>query len=248
MQKVLCNSQYTNPMVGEAQHFLNLVQAYDSAVNLFDTKTKFFFSEEELFHYHRQLAEEYLERFRAKFGPGTRLVLKCPGYSKFFPRVVKLLPDTQFVLIVRDTLDIVASQLEVGKKQLENSGTTDYPRDNIPFITARVNSIYFPILQNRSVFGDKLIIVKYENFVSKVSALERLSKLLNLPDLIDVARGYEAGLRNFESDSDEAHFSEYWAQDLTESRIGRHREILTPHEIETVKQTTRKFREMFGYD
>ena len=93
-----------------------------------------------------------------------------------------------------------------------------------------------------------MIIVKYEKFVSKNSALERLKNLLKLPDLANVVRGYEAGLRNFERESNEANFLKFWAQDLTDSGVDRHREILAPREIEIVKKTTRKFRELFGYD
>jgi len=64
-----------------------------------------------------KLVKDYFLRFRATFGPGTGVVMKCPGYSKYFPQLAKLISNGQFVLIIRDTLDIVASQIEVGERQ-----------------------------------------------------------------------------------------------------------------------------------
>ena len=125
LQKILCDSQFTNPMVGEAQHFFNLIQAYESAVQLFDTKTKFHFTKDGLFQYHKKMTNDYLIRFRSKFDQGTRLVMKCPGYSKYFPQVAELISHSQFIPIVRDTLDVVASQIEVGLKQQEIVGKND---------------------------------------------------------------------------------------------------------------------------
>ncbi|MBT3925907.1 MAG: sulfotransferase [Rhodospirillaceae bacterium] len=247
LQKTLCNSQFTNPMLGEAQHFFNLVQAYDSAVNLFDTKTKFYFTKDELFQYHKEISGDYFIRLRSKFDQNTRLVMKCPGYSKFFPRLINLVPHSQFVMIIRDTLDIVASHIEVGERQRAANETNEFPREQIRHIASRINSIYFPIIRNKELFGNRLIIIRYEKFVSGDEAIRRLAKFLNLPDLTSVYKEKYSGLRNFQSDSDKAFYSKHWEQDITNSRIGRHKEILTPQEIDTVKKTTKSLRNMFGY-
>lgn len=247
LQKTLCGSQHTNPMAGEAQHFFNLLQAYDSAVKLFDTKTKFYFTREELFQYHKEMATDYLDRFRSKFDQNTRLVMKCPGYSKFFPRLIDLVPHSQFVMIVRDTLDIVASHIEVGERQKEAKEINEFPRENIRHIADRINSIYFPIIRNKELFGDRLIVIRYEKFVSEDKPIKKLSNLLNLPDLTREPEEKYDGLRNFKRDSDKAFYSKHWEQNITNSRIGRHRDILTPQEIDTVKKVTKSLRDMFGY-
>ena len=248
LQKALCNSQYTNPMAGEAQHFFNLIQAYDSAIQLFDTKTKFYFTKDELFQFHQKMAEDYLDRFRATFDPDTRVVMKCPGYSRYFPQLANLVSNSQFVLIVRDTLDIVASQIEVGERQSAGMGINEFPREPIRHIADRINAIYFPIIKNRNIFGDRLLVIRYENFVSADTAIKRLADFLQLPDLTHVPNENYSGLRNFEHDSDKAYYSKYWDQNITKSRIGQHREILTADEIKIVKNTTRKLRDMFGYN
>jgi hypothetical protein len=185
--------------------------------------------------------------FRSKFNQETRLVMKCPGYSKYFPQLVNLIPHSQFVLIIRDTLDIVASHIEVGERQSSAGNINEFPREYIIHIVDRINSIYFPILKNKKLFGNRLIIVRYEKFVSEDKTINRLSKLLQLPDLAKASNEKYNGIRDFQRDSDKAFFSKHWEQNITNSRIGRHKEILSPQEIATVKKATKNLREMFGY-
>ena len=85
--------------------------------------------------------------FRSKFNQETRLVMKYPGYSKYFPQLVNLIPHSQFVLIIRDALDIVASHIEVGERQSSAGNINEFPREYIIHIENRINSIYFTILK-----------------------------------------------------------------------------------------------------
>lgn len=248
LQKILCSSRYTNPLMGEAQHFLNLVQAYDSAVHLFDTKTKFYFTKEELFQYHKKIAEEYIDRIRSNLEQDNRLVLKCPGYSKYFPHLANFLPRAQFVLIVRDTLDIVASQIEVGERQSSAKKNNDFPREYIQQLAKRINAIYLTFVENKRLFEGRLISVRYEKLVAGEKAVKRLAEFLYLPDLENISGAKYEGMKDFQRDTDGEYYSKYWEQDVTDSRIGRYKEILTTREIETVKKATRNLRDMFGYD
>ncbi len=248
LQRLLCASRHTNPMVGEAEHFFYLVQAYAAALGQFESKTKYYFSREELVRYHREMAADYLERFRAKFGDGTKLVLKSPWYTKFFPNLLDLVPQAQYVLIVRDPLDIVASQIEVGERQQERDGVNYYPRERLEKIVADINDIYLPILGHREWFGDRLITVKYENLMTKKAPLKRLSKFLNLPDLAEVSGNVDAGLVNFRESSDQDFFTQLWEEGLTDSRIGRHKGWLSEEEIGIVKKQTRQIRDAFDYE
>jgi len=116
--------------------------------------------------------------FRSKIKQETRLVIKCPGYSKYFPQLVNLISHSQFVLIIRDTLDIVASHIEIGERQSSAGNINEFPREYIIHIADRINSIYFLILKNKKLFGNRLIIVRYEKFVSEEKAINRLFILL----------------------------------------------------------------------
>ena len=136
-----------------------------------------------------------MERIRAKYGSDTRLVLKAPWYTREFPQLNELLPNAQFVLIARDPLDIVASQIEVGLKQQERDGVNLYPRDDIQRIVDGINSvyftvltIYFTVLTNSKLFEGRLIEIRYEKLVSGDTALKRLMKFLQLPDLMSAAK------------------------------------------------------------
>lgn len=248
LQRVLCQSQYTNPMVGEAEHFFQLIQVYGSAFAQHESKTKYYFSKDELFQYHRKLAEDYLERFRSNFGDDTRLVLKVPWFTKFFPLTAEFLPSAQFVIIARDPLDIAASQIEVGLKQVKELGQNFYPRENMQSIIDGINSVYGPALANRKLFKGRLITVRYENLVSGDVALKRLTRFLQLPDLISAAKETDNGLKDIQHGADDAFYSKLWEQDLTNSRIGRHREVLTTKEIAAVKDGTKELRKLFGYE
>ena len=248
LQRIMCQSRYTNPMVGEAEHFFYLVRTYTAAVDQFDSKTKYYLSKEELFEFHKKIAEDYMERTRAKFGPDTRLVLKSPWYTRDFPQLNELLPNAQFVLIARNPLDIVASQIEVGMKQQEKDGINFYPRNDIQRLVDGINSVYFPALTNSKAFEGRLIEIRYERLVSGDTALKRLMKFLQLPDLMSAAKETDSGLADFEHEVDTAFFSELWDKDLTNSRVGRYRDVLTPKEIDAVKEGTKEFRMAFGYD
>lgn len=255
LQRTLCQSQYTNPMVGEAEHFFYLVRTYTAAVDQFESKTKFYFSKEELFEYHKKLAEEYMERIRAKYGSDTRLVLKAPWYTRDFPQLNELLPNAQFVLIARDPLDIVASQIEVGLKQQERDGVNLYPRDDIQRIVDGINSvyftvltIYFTVLTNSKLFEGRLIEIRYEKLVSGDTALKRLMKFLQLPDLMSAAKKIDLGVAGFQHEEDSAFYSKLMDKNLTNSQVGRYRDVLTPQEIDAVREGTKEFRMAFGYD
>ena len=248
LNQILCKSAHTNPMMGEAQNFFNLIQAYNSALGQFDYKTRYYFTKDELFQYHKKLADDYLNRIRSKFSNNVRLVLKCPGYSKQFPYVLKLIPHSQFVMIIRDPLDIVASQVAVGETQRATSKKCEYPREHIQHIAHRVNLNYSPILNNKKIFGDKLHIIKYEKFVSEKSSLKRLSEFLQLPDLVERSQIDNKEITDFVHDKSHATYSQFWDQNLTTSSVGRYKNYLTPQEIEIVKNTTKNLRQMFHYD
>mgnify|MGYP002641068825 CR=1 FL=1 len=248
LQRLLCQSRDTNPMVGEAEHFFYLVQAYAAALGQFDGKTKYYFSQQELLRYHREMAADYLSRFRSKFGDDIRLVLKSPWYTKYFPKLLDLVPHAQYVLILRDPLDIVTSQIEVGEKQEKRIGENYYPRTHLKKIIADINGIYLPILSRPERFGGKLIFVKYENLMTKPSALKRLSKFLDLPDLAEASGNIDAGLVDFKQDNDQDFFTQLWGEGLTASRIGRHKDKLTQKEIDIVKKMTKQIRDAFGYE
>jgi protein-tyrosine sulfotransferase len=248
LQRVLCQSQCTNPMVGEAEHFFYLVRAYSAALTQFDSKTKFYFSKDELRDYHMDLADKYLQRFRGKFSNDPRLVLKAPWFTRDFPFLAELLPDALFVIIVRDPLDIVASQIEVGIKQAEIDGHNFYPRGDIQGIIDGIMSVYLPSLTSQKKFGSRLMTIRYEKLVSGDVALQRLTKFLDLPDLMSAGRENNSGLTDFKHDTDSAFFSELWDKKLTNASVGRHQDALTQAEIDVVKERTKQFRKQYGYE
>jgi hypothetical protein len=115
-------------------------------------------------------------------------------------------------------------------------------------LAGRINSIYTPILNNKSIFKNRLIVIHYENFVSGDEAIKRLASFLQLPDLTNSPHAEYGGLKDFQRDTDIEYFSKYWEQDITKSRIGRYKEILTQGEIDIVKKSTKDLRDMFGYE
>ena len=151
------------------------------------------------------------------------------------------------MLIIRDPLDIVASQVVVGEKQRAASEPCDFPREFIQSMAQKVNFTYLSLLEKRELFGNKIIIIKCENLVSDKLALARVSDFLQLPDLIDNSKLNNSDVTDFVHDKTRAIYSPLWDKNLTSSSIGKYKDILTPEEIKTVKKASKILRDMFGY-
>ena len=185
---------------------------------------------------------------RKRFDGGPRLVLKAAWWSKYMPHMARMIAHSRFIIIMRDPLDIVASHLDAGQRGAARSGHNAFPPEHVPIWASQVTEQYAAIYNNSELFGDRMRSIKYEDLMRGQIDLSILENFLALPDLPEVSGKHDSGLVNFEQSRDSDIYAELWGKKLSDSRIGRYKEILSATQIATVREVTGGLREQFGYD
>jgi len=258
LQTILCASGATNPMIGEAKYFRQLVQAYVFGKRQFSAETRDYFTDvEELRAFHAGLLQGFLARTLARFAGAQHLVLKEPHLTMLFPEVGELLPAARFVCVVRDPRDVIASMVVVGRK-LAAQGNADDPmgrmfvKRDMGALSRHYLSFYVPALRSASPgFMERCLFLRYEDLVQKPEeALARVAEFtgLNLSGL-DAAADPGTGQVDFEAVNAyrKAWVTKLYGKKADASRIGAFRKILKPAEIAGIVQNCRGLMTRFNY-
>ena len=180
MNQILCADPGANAQVGEARIVTRLLEAFAWADENFDHIVKWYFVDNEAY---QRFAAETMDRllheaWRA-LGCKDKLVLKAPAFSAIVDQAMELLPNSQFVVCVRHPLDQIASDLEVGLRQIERGIKTDNraaKRNVAGFARTYVNR-YEKLLAAAEREPNRFVFVRYEDVVSSprttVASLEK---------------------------------------------------------------------------
>ena len=182
-------------------------------------------------------------------------MLKEPHLTRVWPELYELVPDSIFLLMVRDPRDVIASMVEVGQKQAQIGQRYLFTQRNIPELCQRFLAFYAPALNiTDSGFRDRLAIVLYENLARNPrQTLKEISGFTGIDfESIDVSDAPDTGHVTQEVLSRSAHYAP-WATELSgrkvsESKIGNYQNVLTPSEIAEVEEHCAPFFEWFQYE
>lgn len=258
LQTILCASGATNPMIGEAKYFRQLVQAYVFGKRQFAGETRDYFTDvEELRAFHAGLLQGFLSHTLKRFAGARHLVLKEPHLTMLFPELGELLPAARFVCVVRDPRDVIASMVEVGKK-LTAQGIGDDPmgrmfaRRDMGALSRHYLSFYMPALRSASSgFMERCLFLRYEDLVQKPA--EALAKVAAFTGLelsgVDAAADPGTGKVDFDAVNDyrKAWVTKLYGKKADASRIGSFRKSLKPAEIAAIVQSCRNLMTRFNY-
>ncbi len=117
LQGILCSDDLSNPLIAEAEYLRQLVETYCNGRRRFDFGLKDYFADpEEFCRFQSSWIRAFLEQTLRRYPPASHLVLKEPHLTRFFPDLWELIPEAQFIVLVRDPRDTLLSMMEVGRR------------------------------------------------------------------------------------------------------------------------------------
>jgi hypothetical protein len=201
---------------------------------------------------------QYLQLVSQKYNNPQVLVLKHPELTYYFSELAANFHQFKFVVIVRDPRDVIASMIKVGARHHESKILT--PQSEVKTIEQHCDNYftyYRDVFQNYSFLKDRLIFVKYENFMQNPAVeLARVSALTGAVYQVDKAVQFlpeHAAAANFnpairkEDAFSGAFWSDAYTQPLTSDRIGSFKSVLDSRQIDAIQQKLAFFGKEFGY-
>lgn len=254
LQGLLCSGETTNPLIYECFLFEYLINSYVRGKRNFEHHGKPYFGDLQSYRaYYARSAGDFLEQTRARYAPAQHLVLKETTLTREFPDIFELLPDTKFIVSVRDPRDVVASLIKVGERMRDGGKDNWYLNRDMKQFARDYKSFYQRALKEKDpAFRKNLLFVKYENLVNQPEA--ELAKILDftgleLPRLQDgVWQRNDWDFKGMESwEPHRPWSSELWGKAVSKARIGSYREVLTDAEIAALEAECADVFHIFGY-
>jgi hypothetical protein len=259
IHRALCAARNSNPFVSESWFLRDLLAMYRFRLPRFDAMGEDQLGPVE--SYSRLIADGiagYLRTVSARHGDPEVLILKHPELIRNFVDLAHLSPQMLFLAVVRDPRDVVASM-----KRVRDS----HARDGVPgpLAAARTTaalcdvygSHYALLLDSAQGLGGRLMIVRYEDFVSapkeSVAAIGAFCGARY--DLDEVAEFSAADAANATFDKggrsqdpfSRAFWSDLYTKPLSDERVGRFAETLTASEVGEIEGRLAFVGRRFGY-
>lgn len=258
IHRALCTSENSNPYISESWFLYDLMRLFKWNLSRYDVRNKDQFGDRNnlktlIFNNFRS----YFSIVSAKYNDPQVLFFKHPELTEYFLDLSEEFQDMKFIIIVRDPRDVISSMMEVSKKHEKENLIS--PQSRLQSVTDFCNSYikYYKVLKDTQKFKGRLILVKYEDFMSNPqSSLERITKLTGAKFDLNIASEYstdESTSLNFDKELrltdpiSSAFWSDLYTQKLSTERIGAYKKNLQKDQIKTIETTLMKFGSAFGY-
>jgi len=237
VQSVLCSGKGAGPMIGECVFLRGVVETYLRSLSLFEAHTKDYFdTPEDLRGYCADQAGQFLEHTWRRLGEPEALVLKHPQLTRYFPPLHALLPQARMVVCLRNPRDAVASSVAAQRRGAREFGTKG-PVE----IAADLLETYLPCFASRapSCHAQTAYLV-YESLVTDPCAvIPRLGRFTGI-DLTGFDPASDRPLAGWPLDpskqAGQPFHSELFSQGVTDSHVGRYREILSDSDLARIEE------------
>jgi len=245
-QRLLCTAPEVNDWVPEVHVLRDMVVLYRHCMNRRPAAREPFFAEaDDCTRYFTGCVDDLLQIVRDRHSPNGRLVLKNPELTQYFPELAELRPNVQFVIVLRDPRDVVASMKVVAERAIAAGEPVPMPEmaDGAAgmatlFLRYYANVIRSPLVRE----PDRLMFVRYEDIVTDTTtAVAKLSLWTGLnirPDAVGNASGGDDG---------SVFGARLYGKPISNDAIGSYRERLDAAEIAAVESVTAEFMKTFGY-
>lgn len=258
LNSILCSDTATNPVIGEVQYLTHLMQHYRWGQRNFRLYLKDTFEDGEDFKtFTGDWLKDYLRRTQERWQPCQHLVLKNPELVHYFPGLSQLAEGAKFFLTVRDPRDTVVSMRAVASKQRDKgiSSTLTKMNDDARQLSRHYLSYYHRLLQgDLDILQSCLFLVRYEDLVTQTGqVVEQMRDFTGLA-LADYDPGseWERSAEDYDqrrADPDRAPWTtELHGKAVSDSQIGKFREILSPEDIAIIEEECQAVMRPFKYD
>lgn len=242
LQATLCGdfeSGNTNQYVGECSYLMKLLDVYFNDLPNFSGMTYSYFDEKEelFFLYHANLIRNFLKDKWEFLGRPKNLILKAPALIQHFLILSQACPEARFIITTRNPLDLAASMKNVVEKyQDETNFNTAYIKD---FCNGLMNT-YAIHEKSKKFFEDRLMVVKYEDFIRKKldPELEKFLGIKIIEDKIWHSKFFK---------SDKGWLTDKYKSPRQDSGIDNYKEKLSKDEIEQVASQCSGLMSKFSY-
>lgn len=256
VQRLLSAAKGASPLAAECQYLTALLDLRESWAPRFEEFLKDYFPNPAAFDGHsRKIVDEFLVAAFARFRPARTLVLKNPELSRHFPVLAQWYPAARFVLVVRDPLDTIASIAQVAQRHHESgvpSLIATY-RTDMARLSALYKHYYEPVLRGLKLFGDRLLVLRYEDLVGNPDrVLGQLSHFTGLKlGVAALAAPPEAERAYWRDRRDSAYVGAFrsplWSEPLSDGEIGRYAERLSAEQIGEIRRHCADVAISFNY-
>lgn len=229
-----------NEYIGECGYLLKILTIFFEEYKDFKGSTKSYFNnnEQEYFLYHSNLVRTILRDTWEHTGRPKNLVLKAPAIFQHFPLLSQLVPQSKFILTVRNPLDIMASMKNVINKYEKGK---EFNTEYINEACQNLNFVYDSMEQKSKLLKDKILYLRYEDFIKKQSDKE-IEDFLGTKIIED--KIWHSSLLRLET----GWLTEKYNNPRQDTSIGNYTKQLAKEEIELVQKLCPKIFSNFNYD
>jgi hypothetical protein len=254
-QQILCQHPDANPYVFESSFLRQLVCCYSEARNNFNQNHVSYFGDlQGLRNFNSGVVHAFLEQVKTRLGNHSHLILKEPHLTLVWPYLFELVPEAQFLMIVRDPRDAIASMVQVGERQKSAGQQYEFVNRDIPRLCRHFLSFYEPAFDVKDEqFRQQLAVVHYEELVNDPQQMLReIATFTGISfDRIDTNETPDTGHVQQETTTTSALYSpwvtEVSGRKLSKARVGNYLTVLTTAEIAQIEEHCADFFAWFGY-
>jgi hypothetical protein len=260
LQKLVCTADECHPMIGECVFVTEQLNAYNNLLGNFDVwMSDYFGSRENYALFTRNILSRFFDETRKRLSNPATLVLKQPTLTSRFPLLGTWFENARFIVIVRDPRDTIASVIQVNERQKRAGVTQGQVRigRDIKILSRYFKSYYLNVLDRNNPVRDRTMFVRYEELMkdaskecARIAEFCSLSfndqKIGNLGE-VKTASPYMDPETRKKRTTGAAFWSDLYNKDLSTSRIGTHRQVLTNTEILQVQELCSDFNRAFRY-
>ena len=237
IQGIICADKKTIPVTAECWYLHSLILAYQQNINNPHTND-YFENTIKLQKFHKKIINLYFNYIQEKWGGDKCIVQKAPVMTTLFSEINDLIPNSLFIVMLRDPRDAISSQIErIRKKPLNriNKNVGAYLHDYV--------GRYAKLIQFKHLFSDNLLFIKYENLIfDSKSIMQKLRKFTSLKLEIDPT---EQEWEYRRPETEDGHTS-LDGKPLSSQSIGNYKNILNAEQLQYIESKRGDLNKLFG--
>ncbi|MBM3512819.1 MAG: sulfotransferase [Alphaproteobacteria bacterium] len=233
LQALLCTSARAHRMTPEHKYLAGIVSAFSASLQRFESHTRFYFESRSTFlELNRRMIENLVIDAWHRVGEPEVLVLKEPALCPSIPDLLELLPRAEATVVYRDPRGIVASRIEVFRRQRPEA-----PIDNarVEAWARQVVDAYRPVFEQIERLQTRVHVVRYESLATG-SAVAPLEAKLGMT--FDQSRLWADADVPFNEERD--WVTALMRGPISSSSVDRHGSILTTEQATIVTRETKE--------